>query len=236
MAKVGDSITAENAHWSFGGNISDLFDEHVAKSVPFYYEGHDLIAKISDFVLMDGSVCYDLGCSTGTLLRILAERNKGRDVQFIGIDCEEGMVERAQRKCEGLKNVTIIKVDVADVEFKKADMIVAYYTFQFVRPKYRQLIFNHIYEALNWSGAFLLFEKVRACDARFQDITTATYTEYKLDRGYTPEEIVGKARSLKGVLDPFSTQGNLDLLRRAGFADILTVFKYVCFEGFLAIK
>jgi tRNA (cmo5U34)-methyltransferase len=41
---------------------------------------------------------------------------------------------------------------------------------------------------------------------------------------------------LKGVLEPFSTQGNTDLLRRAGFVDLMTVMKYVCFEGYLAIK
>jgi len=47
---------------------------------------------------------------------------------------------------------------------------------------------------------------------------------------------VAKARSLKGVLEPFSTLGNLDLLKRAGFVDVISLFKYVCFEGFLAIK
>ena len=45
-----------------------------------------------------------------------------------------------------------------------------------------------------------------------------------------------KTRSLKGILEPFSTQGNLDLLSRAGFVDVMTVQKYLCFEGFLAIK
>ena len=53
---------------------------------------------------------------------------------------------------------------------------------------------------------------------------------------YSPDEIVGKARSLKSVLEPFSTEGNLGLLNRSGFVDIMTVFKYACFEGFLAIK
>ena len=38
------------------------------------------------------------------------------------------------------------------------------------------------------------------------------------------------------MLEPFSTQGNLDLLARAGFKDVMTLIKYVCFEGFLAIK
>ena len=47
---------------------------------------------------------------------------------------------------------------------------------------------------------------------------------------------VGKTRSLKGILEPFSTQGNLDMMARAGFVDIMTVQKYLSFEGFLAIK
>ena len=50
------------------------------------------------------------------------------------------------------------------------------------------------------------------------------------------EDWIAKARSLKGVLEPFSTAGNLGLMERAGFVDIMSVFKYVCFEGFLAIK
>ena len=57
-----------------------------------------------------------------------------------------------------------------------------------------------------------------------------------LTREDVPEEIVAKARSLKGVMEPFSTQGNVEMLKRAGFVDYMTVMKYVCFEGFLAIK
>ena len=45
-----------------------------------------------------------------------------------------------------------------------------------------------------------------------------------------------KTRSLKSVLEPFSTLGNLGLLKRAGFKDIVTIQKYICFEGLLAIK
>ena len=37
-------------------------------------------------------------------------------------------------------------------------------------------------------------------------------------------------------MEPFSTNGNLDLLKRAGFKDTLTVMKHLCFEGFLAIN
>lgn len=236
MTKVGDSIEAKNARWTFGGNVSDTFDAHVSKSVPFYNEGHDLIAKLSDFFIQDGSVCYELGCSTGQLMATLAQHHEGKGARFIGIDREAGMVARAREKCAAFDTVEIVEDDITAVDFEKADLIVAYYTVQFLKPKLRQMLFDRIYERLNWSGAFLLFEKVRGPDARFQDLVTAVYTDYKLDQGYDAEEIVSKSRSLKGVLEPFSTQGNLDLLKRAGFVDVMSVMKYVCFEGFLAIK
>ena len=62
------------------------------------------------------------------------------------------------------------------------------------------------------------------------------YHEFKLQQGFSEEEILNKQRSLKGVLEPFSTQGNLDLMKRAGFVDVMSAMKWVCFEGFLAIK
>ncbi len=236
MAKAGDSIEAEIANWTFGGDVSENFDQHVSKSVPLYDVGHDLILKISDFFLNDDSICYELGCSTGKLTHDLAVRNAQKKVQFVGIDAEETMVEKAKSRCADMGQVTLQVGDVMDLEMEKADLIIAYYTVQFVKPKDRQRLFNRIYEALNWGGALLLFEKVRGPDARFQDMMTTIYTDYKIDQGYSAEEIVGKTRSLKGVLEPFSTQGNLDLMKRAGFVDIMTVMKYVSFEGFLAIK
>ena len=236
MSNVGDSIKAENANWTFSGKVCKTFDQHVSKSVPFYHEGHDLIAKISDFFLQDGSLCYDLGCSTGELTRILAERKNKMAVQIIAVDREDGMVEEARKKCKDFTNVKVLKMDLMDIEFEKADLIVSNYTMQFTKPKNRQILFDRIYNSLNWGGGFLLFEKVRAPDARFQDMATAIYTDFKIEQGYNADEIVSKTRSLKGVLEPFSTQGNLELLKRAGFVDVMTIMKYVCFEGFLAIK
>ena len=65
---------------------------------------------------------------------------------------------------------------------------------------------------------------------------SSLYTDFKLRNGFSPDEIIAKQNSLKGVLEPFSTQGNLEMLKRAGFVDVITVMKYGCFEGFLAIK
>lgn len=236
MGDTGDSIRAANSAWTFSGEVSEHFDAHIEKSVPLYHEGHELVVKLSDFFLSDGSICYELGCSTGLLTDLLERRNEHKDVQFIAFDKEQAMINKMNDRCRGNERISPVVSNILDIEFEKADLIVAYYTMQFVKPKNRQLIFDRIYKALNWGGAFILFEKVRAADARFQDIASAIYTDYKIDQGYDPKEIIAKSRSLKGVLEPFSSQGNYDLLQRAGFVDLMTVMKYVCFEGIVAIK
>ena len=235
--KAGDGIEALNSNWSFKGtNLVKKFDKHISSSVPLYKEGHELITSLSDFFIKDKSVCYELGCSTGTLLNQISKRHQNKRFnKFIGIDIEKDMIKFAKKK-NNKKNIKFLCGNVNKLKFKKADLIISYYTMQFINPSLRQELFNRIFSSLNWGGAFIMFEKVRARDARFQDIATATYNEFKLNNGYKAQEIFNKTRSLKGILEPFSTRGNSELLDRAGFKDYMQVFKYICFSGFLAIK
>ena len=146
------------------------------------------------------------------------------------------MVQKARERGASDSRAEYVCDDAMNVDMAGADLIVSYYTLQFVPPATRQYLVDKIYQSLNWGGAFLLFEKVRAPDARFQDYAAQIYADFKLDGGFSTDEIVNKTRSLKGVLEPFSTQGNVDLLKRAGFLDVSSIMKWVCFEGFLAIK
>lgn len=236
MTQVGNGIHKYNAGWSFDG-ISGKFEQHVAKSVPFYDVGHDLICKYSDYFLKSDSLVYDIGCSTGLLMKRLLKWNEGKqELRVIGIDPVEDMVEFAKTQLEDDQRALVLCENALLSELDKADVIICYYSLQFMPPRVRQDMVNKIYKALNWGGGFFLFEKVRAPDARFQDYATQIYNDFKIDSGLDGNEIINKTRSLKGVLEPFSTQGNLDLLARAGFVDVSSIMKYVCFEGFLAIK
>ena len=235
MKKFGDKIEATNANWKFSGSMVEYFETHVSKSVPLYTEGHELVAKLSDYFVKNDSLCYELGSSTGILINKLAKRHAFRDAKFVGVEIEKDMLVKANALYQN-KNLSFICADMTTMSFEKTDLIVSYYTIQFIHPKLRQELINNIYASLNWGGAFIFYEKVRANDARFQDIMTNLYTEYKLEQGYSAEEIIAKSTSLKGVLEPFSTQGNIDLLKRAGFVDILSIQKYMNFEGFLVIK
>lgn len=234
---AGDGVECSNASWTFGGTTPQHFDSHVSKSVPHYKDGHSIVLSLSDFFVKHDSTCYELGSSIGTLTRQLALRHCS-STNWVGIDLEPAMTLKANDHLCAPKqdNVSFITDDILTFPFAKSDLIVAYYTIQFVHPRARQLLIDRIYESLNWGGAFIMFEKVRGPDARFQDILNSLYIDYKLDQGYSADEILAKSRSLKGVLEPFSTSGNIDMLSRSGFKDITSVFKYICFEGFFCIK
>jgi len=200
-----------------------------------YDEGHDLILRISDYFIHKGSGVIDIGSSTGLLCNKIYKRNIDKNIRITGIDVSKDMIDYANNHYAN-KNCSFINDDAINIDFEKPDVIVAYYTVQFIHTAYRQQLINKIYASLNWGGAFFMFEKTRGSDARFQDIITGVYFDYKLEEGYSKEEIMSKFMSLKGVLEPFSTQGNIDMLKRTGFTDINTIFKFVPFEGFLAIK
>ena len=235
---AGDNINTQDSNWKFSGETVVNFNEHVKKSVPLYIKGHELTCNLSKFFVKNDSIVYEIGCSTGVLTNKLSDANNLKsNAQFIGIDVEKDMINYANLNlADNKKNISFKHANINSVKLKKSDLVVCYYTIQFISPSERQQVIDKLFESLNWGGALIMFEKVRAPDARFQDIINTLYLNYKLDQGYSGENIISKMMSLKGILEPFSTQGNIDLLKRAGFEDIVSIQKYLSFEGFLAIK
>ena len=230
-------ILAKNSNWTFGGKVAKKFDDHIKKSVPYYIDAHSLVLELSDFFVSKNSVCYDIGSSTGNLLFNLNSRHKNKKINFVGIDVEREMIKYSKAKVKrDQKNLKFVNSNIDKYKLKKSDLIISLYTMQFIPPKRRMVALKKIYEALNWGGAFIIFEKIRAPDARFQDLYSQIYNEFKIKKRHTPSEIINKSKSLKGVLEPFSDAGNLKLLKTAGFEDITPIFQWVCFKGYLCIK
>ena len=139
--KIGDSLKARNSAWNFKGSVAKNFQSHVSRSVPFYSEGQKLVAQISDFFIKKDTICYELGCSIGTLTNLLAKRHVlKKQVKFVGIDIEKDMIRHANKK-KSNSNIKFVCDDVTKYEFKKSDLIISYYTTQFISPSNRQIFF-----------------------------------------------------------------------------------------------
>ena len=234
---VDDAISAVPGEWRFDKNVSQAFDSHVRKSVPFYEEIQRMVIELSEYFVRDQSVVYDLGCSTGTTLDMLSNAHVGKeDAQFIGFDLSKFMIKEARKKVNR-PNVRFYHKNVLDVEFSPpANFVTSLFTMQFLTLAERRTLLERIYEGLIEGGGLLIVEKVSSDHSVFEDMWTELYWDFKRRQGFTPEQIVEKANSIRGVMKPLTSDENIDLLWQAGYSRVDVFFKWYNWAGVLGIK
>jgi tRNA (cmo5U34)-methyltransferase len=234
---VDDTISAVPGTWRFDEEVSQAFDAHVRKSVPFYDELQRMVVELSEYFVRDQSVIYDLGSSTGATLHMLGEAHAAKEnAQFIGFDLSESMVQEA-RKAVKWPNVRFFHKNILDVDFSPpANFVTSLYTLQFLTLAERRELLARINDGLVEGGGLLIVEKTRAETSFFQDIWVELYWDFKRRQGLSAEQILEKANSIRGVLNPLTTEENLDLLYQTGFTRVEVFFKWYNWSGFLAVK
>lgn len=225
----------KKAAWHFNRKNAEGFDDHVLRSIPWYQEGHELTLKFSEFFVKPGDVIYDLGCATGKLSCALAEYHHNKNVSVVGLDESKDMVVEA-RKRPGAENVTFIHEDILTHTYRPSNLMISYYTIQFMSEEKRKEMVKKVNKSLIPGGAFILFEKTRAETAMIDNMFSTLLTEFKLEQGQSADEIVAKLLSLKGVLNPSYSNDIVKMLKASGFRYVERIFKVNSFEGFIAIK
>lgn len=249
--------------FEFNAVVASVFDDMLWRSIPFYDEVMNLAIffihqyiKESEYVqensyiqryedikenkkCLQTPVIYDIGSSTGNLLLKLAVSLQQQNIKahLYGIDNAEAMIELARRKSEAMGfNIEFLQLDFLTADFKPANVFLAFYTMQFVRPLQRQNMIQKIYNALCSNGIFLFAEKVISQDSKLEGQMISCYYDYKGKQGYTHTEIYKKREALENVLVPYSVEENYEMLRSVGFTHIEILFKWVNFTLFLARK
>jgi tRNA (cmo5U34)-methyltransferase len=231
-----------SADFAFDAKVSLVFDDMVARSVPFYTEVQSMQ---SDFIVEllpdeDAIVC-DLGCSTGTTIDLLANHPKcPPSAKFVGFDNSAHMLSEARAKLahpvsEG--RVQLVNADLnASAEIPKCNVIIMNWTLQFVRPLYRESLVRRVYEALKPGGALFLSEKVLVGDSLLNRLYIDFYLKYKKGHGYSDVEIQRKREALENVLVPYRIDENEELLKHCGFKAVDAYFRWFNFACFVALK
>ncbi|HYV16331.1 MAG TPA: methyltransferase domain-containing protein [Conexibacter sp.] len=233
---VGDGIAVEGGRWAFSGPAAEHFDTHVQRSVPGYEDGHQLVLELSDFFMATGTRVVDVGCSTGPLIEALAKRHPLVDAELVGVDSSPEMVAKARERCAGEARVRIEHCDARKVDYTDATFVVLYYTLQFIPIWQRREVLERIHGGLRPGGAMVVFEKTRWSSGKMQDFGNQVYTSFKLRQGFGPDEILSKSQSLRGVLDPLSSEDNAAMIRNLGFDGPHSIYRFLAFEGSVAFR
>ncbi|MEC7641008.1 MAG: methyltransferase domain-containing protein, partial [Nitrospinota bacterium] len=130
----------ESVRFEFNEAVARVFDDMLARSVPYVEECRQMILKIATPFCREGSNVYDLGCSTGSLLLMLAETFPPSS-KLIGVDNSRPMLEKAREKLQAeglLGRCGLVEADLeSEINLADASVVIMNYTLQFVPPSRR---------------------------------------------------------------------------------------------------
>jgi tRNA (cmo5U34)-methyltransferase len=225
--------------FDFGKETAEVFDDMLARSIPFYGELQRMIAELAADFAQDGTTVYDLGCSTGTTLATLDRAVPG-EIRLVGIDSSPDMLERARGKLEAATTHRPVELLCLDLErgvpVHDASLVVMILTLQFIRPLRREAVIADIAQGLVERGALILVEKVLSGNSLVNRLFIEHYYDFKRRNGYSDMEIAQKREALENVLVPYHDAENRELLLRNGFRYCEPFFRWYNFCGILAIK
>jgi len=228
--------------FEFDEQVAEVFDDMLERSVPFYHEQQDMIARLAKSFWIPGTNIYDLGCSTATTLIRLAETLPA-SASLIGYDNSAPMLNHAIQKVQqhcGAGRIELHQGDLngnlASLPLENASVVTMCWTLQFIRPMRRDEVIRWIWEGLVDGGALIVTDKVLTDTGDLNRLFVECYYAHKRERGYSDTEILRKREALENVLIPYRLDENRELFARNGFATVGTFFQWFNFAGFLCVK
>jgi tRNA (cmo5U34)-methyltransferase len=238
--KVFTSPVQRASGFQFDETVASVFDDMLERSVPLYNEVQRMTVELAKNFAQKGSNVYDLGCSTGTTIVLLARSIPEASIRFIGCDSSAPMLEKCKEKLVSfgcLERCELVQQDLnEEIKIENASVVLMNYTLQFVRPLYRDKLVQSIYQGLRERGCLLMTEKIVSGNSFLNSLFIDLYYEYKRRKGYSDMEIAQKREALENVLIPYKMDENCELLRRNGFHLQDVFFRWYNFASFMAIK
>jgi tRNA (cmo5U34)-methyltransferase len=215
----------------FSFDTIEDFDKHIEISVPNYTHLSELIRNVSSYFIKPNTNVFDIGCSTGLLLKYLSTEIQQENVRYIGYDISENMRPQVKSFFEWIKK------DITDdnLDLSNSSLILSIFTLQFIPIKKRPFLLKKIYKSLNKGGAFIISEKVYLENSFINDIFTFSYYDYKL-KSFTENEILSKQRDLRYIMMPLIESENIEMFKKAGFKKIECLFSSLLFKSWILIK
>jgi tRNA (cmo5U34)-methyltransferase len=216
--------------WRFTRDVAQVFDEHVRASVPFYDAIQNMIAEMADWLVPDGGLVADLGCSTGNTAQAIAARQKGREISFVLYDEAEAMTAKAVPAVAEHAGVRVTahvrRLPDGPLNHDKADLTVIAFVLQFLPLTARSVLLAEARAAAAPGGALLVAEKLRVEDSRWAEIGVAVSHDYKAAAGISDTAIRAKERALRGVLRPVPSTTTELMIMDAGWSCPEVLFRW----------
>ncbi|HDL4424591.1 TPA: carboxy-S-adenosyl-L-methionine synthase CmoA [Mannheimia haemolytica] len=225
--------------FTFDESVAEVFPDMIQRSVPGYSNIITAIGMLAERFVTDNSNVYDLGCSRGAGILSIRRNVNAKNVQIIGVDNSQPMVERCKTHLSAYHSeipVTILLDDIRHIEIKNASMVVLNFTLQFLPREDRLALLQKIYQGLNSNGILVLSEKFTFESEEMNELLIDLHHTFKRANGYSELEVSQKRNALENVMRTDSIETHKKRLQEAGFTHVELWFQCFNFGSMIAIK
>jgi tRNA (cmo5U34)-methyltransferase len=214
--------------WEFTPEVTEVFDDHVRASVPYYNDIQQMVCELSDWLLPDNGTYVDLGASTCTTLAAICARHPNRRFRADLYDESESMLQKGKDKLAQLNLVSNFHIQRVQQPFKHrtADLTAALFLLQFLPQRDRLGVLEQARHTSDPAGAIVVAEKIRPVSPLVAEIGNDVSHDYKATQGISDTAIRSKARALRGVLMPATLDQLLADLDKAGWRRADVIFRW----------
>lgn len=213
---------ADPQKFVFDREVANCFPDMAQRSIPGFYEAHEMHARMLRSWLGARYVpIADFGASRGAFLHAL--QNYYGSVALdraYAIDMSEEMCEmmRADFPQVSIEQVDITSRVFLSDEFNPQFTVVNLnYVLQFIDPGLQRLVLRKVMNMVQPGGVFIY-------GAKEKDITPIgqllheQYIQFRINHGYTKEEIEAKTTALKNSMWPTTRKWFMDEAKLMGFS------------------
>jgi tRNA (cmo5U34)-methyltransferase len=224
--------TDEGVTFSFS-NFSSKFDEHINKSIRGYSDLRNDIVQISRYFIEPNTSVMDIGCSQGSLLKIIKDVNtQSTNTNYLGVDINNDFKKHWKNE----KNLKYVIDDITTMEFpNNLSFVTSLFTFQFLPERHRLPLMKKIYDNLVEGGSFVFSEKVLSISGKIQNMMEFMYYDYKL-QNFSEKQILDKERELRHLAKLTNEDLLIKQMLEIGFRYIQPFWRNFNFIGYIALK
>lgn len=225
--------------FEFDGEVSKIFDKMARRSIPNYELAHRMHAAIAASKLKDGGSVLDIGASHGEFLHALYADYSKRGVAMprLTLTATDVSTNMCDIMRSTLPGVRVMEQDLMENEFlrwnEKFDFINCMYVLQFLPSFAQPLVLTKLCTMLKPGGVLSIGQK-ESKPGHIGEVLQQQYVNFRLENGYTQEEIDAKTHALKNAMWPMTNAQFKGILYDANMHTITPITRSGVFCTYIA--
>jgi tRNA (cmo5U34)-methyltransferase len=232
-------MPADPNFFRFDAEVSRIFPDMAARSIPHFVQAHHAHARMLERWMQPGAEVIDVGASRGHFLKALENYYpvpiRGGSIKVTALDNSEHMCGYLRTD---FPHVDVRHTDITDPHFidhpQQYDVVCCNYVLQFIDPEMQPHVLGKLIRMVKTNGVLIFGHKSKSYGWA-GDAAHEQYIKWRMEMGYSREEIEAKTKALKGSMYPMDHDRLLAQLRLY-FGEVQETFRYMMFSSLFAVK